>query len=443
MIFSKKRARNICDVPLSSKQVGHAPTPEDAARQYIEYSKLLTKVLGRSLLLPLFCGIFTLYLALLRTIPGSTNPVVTFGDFNESLYLSVLGVVAAIAIGLQVAVRSPVVDDPLEFGRREWLGSFSQILTAAAMSITIYILIQIITDASNRQEMMGEHMGALFLGFGVACICADAAVVSERISSKREYREVWNQLAIEKIENANKRIPTLSLKSRAWSRFLVRMAIWGFSPAALVVVGYFFGVQDWSRLLGLMAIALLVSVGWYYFALLTLRSIQLGNYIEVILTALFGTALGLVLILTLWVSLFDPQDDVATVIFAASVALWVVIGPGIIIFVSLLVQRRPVIYHAIYNLNCKRINRLAEGPVKSKAKAHPLAIAGVCFSPLVPVGLIVAESSRFLQPFDEKVIDINKTNKWIKFSRVLTGGFVGLVFTGATILYVLNPQWPN
>lgn len=263
MILRNLFKRNTIEISASTSEAGIRPAlEEDTARQYLEYSRLLSRVLWRSFFAASLLGILSAYLRVLPLLFESNSPTIRFGAFDGEIYLATLGVISVLAIGLQVAVRSPATDDPLEQGRREWLGRFSLLLTVAGTSATLYLFIQVIVMTQREQILSGEHLAAIFLVFGISCISADASVVVERTASKPEVRVTWDKLALEKVNKAIVAVTELVPQANRLNLAARRFFLWNVSPLSAVILGRFVGVADTGALLLLAVVALSLSLGW-------------------------------------------------------------------------------------------------------------------------------------------------------------------------------------
>jgi hypothetical protein len=443
MTFHKLRGKH--NKPIKSFPTSRKSSPpiseEEGARQYLEYTRLLSKVLWNSALFTIALGFFAAYLALLPLIFGSSGTVVRFGDLNEEMCLTVLGIIAAVGIGLQVAVRSPTADDPLEQGRREWLGRFSLVITAAAMSVSLYLFAQVMIFGQNNQGLLGEHLGILFLGFGISCIPADAAVAVERTASKQEYREAWNKLSRENIQKALNAVTDSRQGTSRWSYPARRLSLWAASPLVLILAWFIDGSHDLVAIIMLTMVGLTTSLSWYYFSAYTLKSRLLGNYFDMTMAIIIGFLLGSLLLISLWFSLVGPNSDAADFIKQAMVSLWIVISPGFFAFLSLRRGPRSVIF---YRVKCRlevRLNRISSNKSDNFSKSDPLAVAGFLLSVVVPVGILLAEFANINITSDDRGYSSKKTRRMILSARILTCIITSLALSLAFFIYSWNPPF--
>ncbi len=306
------------------------------------------------------------------------------------------------------------------------------------MAVTILIFLQS-AISNDAQSLTIENLGKVFLSFGIACLSADATVMSEKDTADPDM-SLRRGIERERIDRALRIVPSETVRSTRLIRMLERLVWWFLPPSIAVFLGSVLTLGDGETLAYLGLVGIFFSLTGYYLSSSILKNRVLGKSLDLAVNLFLGICLDLVLAVSLWMDLCDENAGIAVKISAGVVCTWLAISPGLCFGIGILMTGpncRSVVFHRVERVLRKQCAQLS--PEVSPG-ADPLAVTAAWLSPIVPVGWILAELSRFRLYSQDDAIDQQKTRKWIWAARIVTALVLVLVALGAT-LALRNPQW--
>ncbi|WP_437583271.1 hypothetical protein ACSAGD_13420 [Paramicrobacterium sp. CJ85] len=398
------------------------------------YLQRLGRVLRRALFLD---GGVALLLAVLAAVwssaPGSGLQI-TLSTIDLSRGLTLLSILGAVALGLQVAVRTSARDSTaIGLVRAQFLGYVAEFVVAVSLALWLCMLMQRSGPGADLDlvTFIGVGAAAIF----VSLVAADATATAEDLKV-----DVDKQTA-EDLKRQRAQLETFGRRLRVFSSERVRLAEQLAEPLISVAGIAAIGVVSWvwgGGLLGsLMAIfASIVSVAlWMIAGFVFSRAVKGQTWMAVgmgIFCILFGLMLALTPLANEGTS---PREAyflfglivLSILIPSALAASSMRQGGGMVCFWSKRVE--------------KQLRSIEEGLMENSGemirqrRTSMRAVGALVVSPLFPLGLILGQAARADIGDNQKrgagLITAAAWISWIAIAVALAATLAMLLFVGA------------
>lgn len=440
------------------------PTASEVDTEYAEYASRIRKAMVLGAVVGVF-GTAFLYVyswsSTLSAATGSTGldqpaaPKIVLDPLPSSLTLAGFSLLAAVAIALQLAVRTPSETETRPatvLARRRFLCSVAGLVVPATFALAVYSIVPTFSSGPEHFDVV-RMFGPVLCGVLVALIAADAGVASDPDFAPAELGRVWRaRLARRRLEGL-RMVGDSPKPVRA--RSVARQVLTLIGVPVLIALTSSLAAPDLhlrQRFL-LIALALGVSVIVYAIAAYFYMSAVMRNWLNVAFTitlvVIFGTLCWLMFVTNTLQSTADSRSLAPAMTTFAWAVVYVAV-PSFLAVWSLAPyrDRRPrllgLIVKRVLLTRLRNRNRglqPAEGPAY-----NTLALIAPWVSPLVPFGLVLGVIARQqILRSQHAPTQASQRGTWAANLAIgLTVLFVVILIGAALIVATIDPpEWDD
>lgn len=385
------------------------PTASEVDAEYSEYrSRIQKPMLQGALVGGLGSALFYL-LAWMSSVSAAqqaspdspSSPTIVLAPLPASMTVAGFSLLAAIAIALQLAVRTPSEAETRPatvLARRRFLCEIARLVVLGSFTLAAYATIPVLTSAPHILDVVRLFAPAI-LGTLVGLVAADAGVASDPDFAPAELGRVWRARV------ARRTLIGLRMVGDQTSAGPDRGTAW--QAAVLVLVPVLIGVAStasapelgpWQRI-GLVLTAVAVAVLVYAITVRVYLDAVAHDWVNVIFTVVLTAAVGAAIGLTIATMMLqrtanEGSSTLAPTLTVEGWALVYVAVPAVLAAWCVMPSRdaRPrALGWAVRAVLVRKLNRRHLGLNPRKGPAfNRLALAAPWLSVFLPFGMILA-----------------------------------------------------
>lgn len=388
---------------------GTRPTASEVDAEYAEYRARIQKtmVFG-GVLGTVSVGLFTL-LAWMSEVRGAAqqagngspaSPTIVLAPLPSSMTVTGFSLLAAVAIALQLAVRTPseVETRPATvLARRRFLCGIAQLVVLGAFALAIHASIPALADAPAVLDVV-RLFGPPALALLIAFIAADAGVASDPDSAPAELGRVWRARVARRsligLRMIGHRISGTSKRAIGW-QIVTLFAAPALIAGASAVAAPSAKPSQWHAL---VLVSLVIAVAIYGLTVSVYANAVAHEWVNVAVIVVIAATCGMVTWLNLAILMLQRAVDEKSTALAPALAVeawalvYVAVPAALAVFlISPSRAGRPrVLGLCVRAILLRRLNSRHRGlNPKTAPQVNRLALTAPWVSFFVPFGMII------------------------------------------------------